>query len=113
MTPYDSSKNAVRLHDAQGNPDTLTRFGAESHAFADLTQFVIRAIGAVGIWYKTRALARQLNEMDDRMLADIGMQRYQINDFIAGRFPGTATKPAAIHAPATDHRHDDDLPLAA
>ncbi len=122
MTPFDSNTHANRNRMDVVKSGTMARFNADTHAFADLIQAVTGAAKAVAEWYRVRAVVAQLNELDDRMLADIGLKRYQISEFAAGRMkvnepvaaPATAT--VAAVANDTDKGHAQpgiDTPLAA
>ena len=121
MTPFDSNTHADRNRTDEVKTGTVARFNAETHAFADLVNFVVRTARVFAKWYHGRAVAAQLNELDDRMLEDIGLARHQINDFAAGRLTlgPTLGKPLAKPAtPANDRgpvvkQPGIDTPLAA
>jgi len=124
MTPFDSNTHANRNRMDVVKSGTMARFNADTHAFADLIQAVTGAAKAVAEWYRVRAVVAQLNELDDRMLADIGLKRYQISEFAAGRMKVNepVATPVATLAVANDTANDTgkgdaergiDTPLAA
>jgi uncharacterized protein YjiS (DUF1127 family) len=53
--------------------------------------FGLRAlIGPIIRWERRRATLRALSALDDRMLADIGIQRNEIDQIVLGRLPRRA-----------------------
>ncbi len=66
-------------------------------ALADLLGRAL--VAPVARWYKRRALAQRLAMMDDRMLADIGVGRFDIPNVVAKAYPepaaGAKSLPAA------------------
>lgn len=62
-------------------------------------------IGPVVRWEQRRATIRALSSLDDRMLADIGISRHEIQQVVLGRFPRRrvetirASNPASARAP--------------
>ena len=92
MTPYDSLPQGSRIDNAQArrrieNVDVHadTRFYTEDA----IVRIVLRAVRGVTksivAAYRRRALEAQLRDLDDYMLADIGLKREEIPAFVSRR----------------------------
>lgn len=60
------------------------------------TALLAAARAALHAWNRERRIARaigELNEMDDRQLADLGLAREEIGDYARGRHAATAAPP--------------------
>lgn len=69
--------------------------------------------------FQTRAVIRNLHALDDRLLADIGIERHEIEIMVRKKrsFVAATEKTAAENAPVpaevADPVRNDDLPMAA
>ena len=86
-----------------------------SRVASEVSRFVeTRVLAPVTVWLQRRSLATQLNALDDRLLADIGLLRADIAKLVREAFP---LKPAMTVAPETTTVHafpitDTSVPLA-
>ena len=94
-------------HDAVPMPSS--RIASETSRFVET-----RVLAPVVVWLHRRSLASQLNALDDRLLADIGLLRADITKLVKEAFP---LRPAMAAVPATTTVHpfpitDTAVPLA-
>jgi uncharacterized protein YjiS (DUF1127 family) len=57
-----------------------------ARVFVTLTTQVSRAVAAVALAWRNRGAARELSGLDQHMLADIGINRADLNDAFSGPF---------------------------
>jgi uncharacterized protein YjiS (DUF1127 family) len=80
-----------------------TAAAAEGPSLVEALGGVVIALGkAVGRWQERRTAVRELSELDDRMLSDIGISRSEIPAVVAGRTRAAAMAPAAVDGDALE-----------
>ena len=75
-----------------------------------------RLVHPVAVWFRRQALTARLDDLDDRLLADIGLQRADIPAVVARAHPWTAPAkaapaPVAVRAGAARPAPANDAPV--
>lgn len=60
--------------------DYAGRAGPSANPLFDVAGLAVRPFAALASFYRRRAVLARLAELDDRMLCDIGLQRFDITD---------------------------------